>query len=570
MSQNDLILLNQLLDQRLASSGPGSDATEFYEMFSAEQILKDEDLSYEELETGLIDSGGDGGIDGFYFFVNGTLFSDDLDLSTFKKNVDLKVVLLQAKTSSGFSEDVMDRFTSSTRDLFDLNRPLASLRKVYHKELLRKTGEFRNAYLGFASRFPSVTFIYGYSAKAIEVHPNVARKVDVIRETLEKVISPVLFEFRFLGATELLTLAREKPATTHKLPLAENPISTGQEGFVCLVSLPDFLDFIKDEHGHLRSHLFEGNVRDYQGNVEVNKEIRHTLETPTSEDFWWLNNGISMLCSKASQSGKVLTIEDPEIVNGLQTSREIFEVLSSRDSSAEKRHLLIRVIKPQDDSSRDRIIKATNSQTSIPPASLRATDKIHRDIEEYLAPKGWFYDRRKNFYKNAGRPANKIVSIAFLGQSIIACALREPANARARPSTLIKDDAAYGRIFNVTYPLDLYYKTLVIAKECETFLKAGVPPEYKEHSNNLRFYVASLVVLRLCAVPTPSIAAVAALNLKKVNQKIIAEASADVWTAYNEFGSDDQVAKGSEMEKKLLAAHVEVVTKALRRKARPE
>ena len=122
MSQNDLILLNQLLDQRLAAAAPSSDASEFFELFSAEQALKDEDLSYEELATGLVDSGGDGGIDGFFLFINGTLFNEDLDLKAFKKSVEIKVVLLQAKVGSGFGEDAMDRFANATRDLFDLNR----------------------------------------------------------------------------------------------------------------------------------------------------------------------------------------------------------------------------------------------------------------------------------------------------------------------------------------------------------------------------------------------------------------------------------------------------------------
>lgn len=86
--------------------------------------------------------------------------------------------------------------------------------------------------------------------------------------------------------------------------MAESPISTGQEGFVCLVALKDFLPFITDEDGHIRAHLFEGNVRDYQGKTEVNKEIRRSLEAAGAEDFWWLNNGVSIICTNASLSGK--------------------------------------------------------------------------------------------------------------------------------------------------------------------------------------------------------------------------------------------------------------------------
>ncbi len=45
MSTNDLILLNQLLDQRLSEIGSGLPKFEYFELFSAEQVVKDDDLS---------------------------------------------------------------------------------------------------------------------------------------------------------------------------------------------------------------------------------------------------------------------------------------------------------------------------------------------------------------------------------------------------------------------------------------------------------------------------------------------------------------------------------------------
>ena len=56
----------------------------------------------------------------------------------------------------------------------------------------------------------------------------------------------------------------------------------------------------------------------------------------------------------------------------------------------EKRNILIRVIVPETEETRDKIIRATNSQTAIPKSSLRATDSIHRQIEDYLKPRGLY------------------------------------------------------------------------------------------------------------------------------------------------------------------------------------
>ena len=60
MSANDLILLNQLLKQRHGKLGQGLKEDEYFNIFTSEQVLKEIDLSYDELESGVIDGGGDG------------------------------------------------------------------------------------------------------------------------------------------------------------------------------------------------------------------------------------------------------------------------------------------------------------------------------------------------------------------------------------------------------------------------------------------------------------------------------------------------------------------------------
>lgn len=555
MTTNDLILLNQLLDQRMLEIGEGLEESEYFEIFSAEQALKDDDLSYDEIVAGIVDGGGDGGVDSAYFFVNDALYDEDLEFSTLKRNTSLRLVLIQSKTTSGFSEESMNKLVSSARDLFDLNKELSALTSVYNRDLMTTVERFRTVHLALASKFPSVSFEYFSAAKAADVHPNVERKVAELESAIQGLFNPVSFDFHFLNASALLASARRAPATSSTLRLSETPISTGQEGFVCLVALKDFLPFITDEDGHIRAHLFEGNVRDYQGKTEVNKEIRHSLETAGAEDFWWLNNGVSIICSNASLSGKTLTIEDAEIVNGLQTSREVYHTLHGKDLSSEARHIMLRVLKPQTAESRDRIIKATNSQTPIPAASLRATDKIHRDIEEYLYSKGYFYDRRKNYYKNIGKPIKKIVSIPFVAQSVMACALSDPANARARPSSLIKNNETYVKVFSPSYPLDIFWKCPIIVRAVEAELRRSPTEEHRTHSNNLRFYVAMLCTLRACGVPRPTVEQVAAIDTTQFSSESIASAISDAFAAYRELGGTDQVAKGTELGPKLMEAH---------------
>jgi hypothetical protein len=336
------------------------------------------------------------------------------------------------------------------------------------------------------------------------------------------------------------------------LNLSENPISaTGAVAFVCLVSLKDFFKFITDSQGHLSWYIVEANVRDYQGKTEVNDQIQTSLQDQTSEDFWWLNNGITILSSKATQSGKALTIENPEVVNGLQTSTEIFNYFKKCNTATEKRNLLVRVVVPNEPESRDRIIKATNSQTTIPPASLRATDKIHRDIEEYLKPFGLYYDRRKNFYKNEGKPINRIISIPQMAQAVMAMFLRRPDMARARPSSLIKRDEEYIKLFDPKQPIEIYRACAELMKQVDASLNTLGASLSAPDRNNVRFYIAMCASQEALQNSDPSPDKIASLVGVALPEEALKNSYELVLNDYSSLGGTDRIAKGPELLSKL-------------------
>ena len=112
------------------------------------------------------------------------------------------------------------------------------------------------------------------------------------------------------------------------MTIEETPITTMDGGYVALVSLPSYYNFITEDNVLIKS-FFDANVRDYQGNIEVNKAIKDTLNNPSVEDFWWLNNGVTITTSSASLASKSLVIQDPQIVNGLQSSYELYNFFRS-------------------------------------------------------------------------------------------------------------------------------------------------------------------------------------------------------------------------------------------------
>lgn len=161
--------------------------------------------------------------------------------------------------------------------------------------------------------------------------------------------------------------------------------------------------------------------------------------------------------------------ERPQIVNGLQTSRSIYNYLSkSKEVTNERRNVLVRIIATQRVESPDHIIKATNSQTQVPPFRLHMTEQIHRSIETLLRNYNLFYDRRKNFYKNEGRPIAKIVQPLNLAQTIISLVLQQPDDARGRPNSVL--EKSYEDIFNRKYPLQLFSTCALFIRKVISFL----------------------------------------------------------------------------------------------------
>jgi len=492
---NELVLLNNLLSDWNKKAPEGLTQDKLFELFCFEQMLKEQDLSTEEIQSGHVGGADDGGIDGWFSILNGEVLDDDSDLESVRRNPNLDLYIIQAKRTESFQEVVFDRVMSSIRELLDLGEDENRLRELYSAVLVDRVMIFRDALIGLTARHPRIRVIFGFTTKGdtTSIHPKVARKGNNLSDVFRELLPDSSPEIRYLGARELLETARREPSYTLNLRFVESAISV-EDSYIVLVNLKDFFEFITDE-GVLRKYVFESNVRDFQGNVEVNNDIKRTLEEKGGIEFWWLNNGVTVIASQASITGKVLALDDVQIVNGLQTSVRLFEHLSGGTIDSEDRSLLCRVIVTEDATTRDKIIKATNFQTAVSAASLRATDPVQRNIEEFFLTNRWYYDRRKNYYKNQGRPASRIIRVPYLAQAVMAMGLGEPDNSRARPTTLIKRNEDYVRVFNEDVPLDVYLWSAMTMRAVDEFLESGGAPGSDSEKREFRFHLAMWLVM---------------------------------------------------------------------------
>lgn len=521
-------------------------ASEQEAYFFAKHYLKPYSPTHDDLMAGIVDGSGDGGIDGMYLFVNGVCVRDDLPPKGMGFGAGIQLVMFQTKNTRSFSEGSVDKLIVHLPELLALDRDERQLSTRFNPKIIEITRRFLQVVQ--ALEMPTLAIYVGFASLQAEGphHPNVASKGSALHKALQRCFASSDAEVSFFDAAAVMELARYRPPSTKTLLLAENPISTDTAGgYIGVASLDQYNRFITDANGHLDSTMFDANVRDYESESGVNRSIQATLESDDEEmDFWWLNNGVTVVADKVQLAGKQLSLASPQVVNGLQTSHEIFK-RGSRASLDNRRSVLVKVIEADRENTKDSIIKATNSQTTLGTATLRATDKVQRNIEEYLATIGLAYERRKNYYRNQQIPLAELVSIDQMGQAITSSLAQFPHIARGEVSKIFDDDI-YHLVFHDSHPLAAYGQAITILRSSESFLRHD--QNTRGEVENFAFHLSTAAAIALTRKVRPTAAELAAVD-QVPTRDLLASVLPVVRQAFNEVVNKkdlvmlDQVAK---------------------------
>jgi hypothetical protein len=507
------------------------------------------DLDGDQIASGIVGGGNDGGVDSFYVFANAKLIREDADLQSYKdQQLAFDVVVIQSKTTPSFGERPLTALKDFTENCLRFGSDLSTVsRSLYSPRLLDAVSLFHDLYRQTLLKRPTLKVGFYYSSFGEQINNKVKTRARLLREATTQYFTGCDCTVTLAGASELLARFYDTPVSTVTLETSRSFYSGALgKAYVCLASLENFAKFITNRDS-LRSYMFEANVRDYQGDVTVNKEIALTLSSPGAEEFWWLNNGVTILATEAHLDGDSMSITQPLIVNGLQTSHEVFNYSRLGGFSNDTRTILVRVIEATDAASIDNIIKATNSQTTIPRIWLHATEPLHRRIESVLRASDLYYDRRKNFHRNQGVAAGKIITIPYLAQSLAAIVLQKPDDARARPTTVA--DKHYRKLFAEEFPVDVYAKCALIMKRTTEFLDSLLWA--RSDKLNVQFYLAMYVACMVTRSPMPRRDTIARIDVSRLDDALMQAALTQVQSAFLEYGGDDKAAKGSALTARL-------------------
>ena len=545
MSKNAQILLENLIEQEFRNNDNYSNISEYFEFFSASQILKNQGLSDDEVDNGIVGKGLDGGFDSIYLFLNNLLITPDVveHISAPKDSI-LEMIIIQSKKTTSFGEDAVMKWKTISGNLLDLSKTTTDFTARYNADILEAFTTFRDTYTRLITSRVKLKFRFYYATWASELHPNVIQQAEELKDTIKGLFPNAVVEVTFVDSDTLFEMYNAVIENRVNLKFADIPISPNQKNYVALVDLKSYFNFIVNDEGDVRKSFFDSNVRDYQGKNNVNSSISETLHRADDNDFWWLNNGVTVLASEATLvNNRELQIVNPEIVNGLQTSMEIYNYFSENREAleSEKRSILLRIIVPDNEESRDQIIFATN----IPKATLRVTDPIHLQIEMYFKSRGLFYDRRKNYYKNQGHKPAEIVGVSFLAQCLITIFLKKPDYARARPSTLLNDEKTYNELYEKNNNLEVFYRVALLGKKIQKNVRSGSDYSSAEKSDIL-YYVLYAVIADVLGKRNITPADIKNLDMDSVTDTLIEDIRNRVYEIYKQHGGNGRVAKSAE------------------------
>lgn len=499
MAKNDIILVDSIIEEFLENRNC-KDKGEAFECLSREQIFKDYDLSEEELESGWIDGKDDGGIDGIYFFVNGQIVNDEKGNIYPKSNIELEVFIVTCKHANSFKMDTINNLYPTLIEFFDLEKENETLFSNYNADLLEKRNIFFKIYSNVAYALDNfkINIIYSSRGNTEEVSANIIARSKELSNNIEEMFSGCTVNMIFYGSKELIEMYRKKPNLFSSLKY--NEIISQENSYLIITTLKNYYNFIIDDNQKLKRYFLDSNVRAYMGINRVNEDIYNTLKYDKNTDFWFLNNGITILSTNVTIIGKQINVENVQIINGLQTTETLYNFFSENEVDEDTRNILIKIIVSDENELRDNIIKASNNQTVIEVSALHATDKIQRDIEEILLKDDIYYERRTNFYANQGIEKDKICTPLYLAIGYTSLIIKMPYKAVNLKSKFMNNPLQYNIIFSEQNDIQCFSNIIKIMKFTDKILEKNrvkIPSSTERYLKSLRPITAFLSLSKI-------------------------------------------------------------------------
>lgn len=169
----------------------------------------------------------------------------------------------------------------------------------------------------------------------------------------------------------------------------------------------------------------------------------------------------------------------------------------------------------------------------MPLSALRATEPFQRDIEEYLAARGYFYDRRRNYSRTRGYDDKRVVSMAFAGHAVASVLLQRPDACRSLGTTLLNDNDWYERVFDPSRSLGMYLNVIWLLRR----VQAAIVDDKRVKGTNVedwQYHVAMVAAMFLTRKESPTPADIGGIDVRSLEAERVHEVMEIVSVEYSQ------------------------------------
>lgn len=392
----------------------------------------------------------DTGIDGIGIKVNDRLvrnIDEVTEIAQENKKINVEFVFIQSKMRPKFDKTELNTFGTGVK-VFFLDPYLPENTRIREFRKIKDFIYSDEKVISKLDKCPSLVLYYvGTGAEPTE--ENFLGNQNLLTKELTDVEHFESVEVKVVGGKKLIKFCRElenkfevQMNIIDIFPLIVDNQTDVKKAYAFTCNALEFLKILKKEDGSLRRSLFNDNVRDYLGdNKTVNSEIENTI-TESPEMFLLCNNGITIVCTDFEQvRDKLVKIENPQIVNGCQTSNSLF---NQRDSlNTERVKLLVRLISTESPGISNKIVRGTNKQNQVLEEAFETTRSFHQDTLEpfFLSFENdikIYYERRsKQYNDDPFIKKNQIVNLQILTRIFVSIFLEAPHDGHRHESTLL-------------------------------------------------------------------------------------------------------------------------------------
>lgn len=446
-------ILNSQLDEYIKEMGKDFDD-------SIIDLLFPDLFSADELSRVCTDSYGDAGSDYIFYTSDGQVFYELNDIKD-KKDSLIDIYFIQSKNSIKIDSNVPQKFIKLMTTITQyVGGQIIKLPSNLNQLVNTNLKLIKEIFLKLAIKNKiRANFIYfgRFSKSRLDNSNDLKENFESLRQMegmndLFKEIKYTVYSIDDL--IELVSKGKKFEYTFDEISRIKSDQYDDNLGIVSLIPIKKFYNFITNEDGIINERLFVSNIRDFKGNTLINKQIMSSLADNKNVDFWWLNNGITVTVEKLVNKDTIgqIYIENPQIVNGLQTSYSIFNFfkLNPDKLESEDRKLFIKFLEFKEKivDQELNVIVATNRQNEIRDKDIRANDTVQITIEKFLKDKQKYYQRKDKYYTNRGVSSKDVIKLDEMSKYINTIYLKDPSGTRNNPGKLTKD-VKYKTIFKI-------------------------------------------------------------------------------------------------------------------------